>query len=142
MSSDRKPIVVVGVDGSAGSVAAIRWAVRYAAEVGARLRAVLAWQTPIIVGRPAELAGIDYQAAAWRTLREALCIGLPDRCLLDVDEEVVHGDATRVLLTAARQADLLVVGGSGHGEFTGLLLGSVSLNCVTQAHCPVVVVRP
>jgi nucleotide-binding universal stress UspA family protein len=141
VSSERKPIVVVGVDGSTGSVAAIRWAARYAAAVGAELRAVLAWQAPIVVGRPAELAGIDYEAAAWRTLRGALCIGLPDRCQLDVDEEVVHGDATRVLLKAARQADLLVVGGSGHGEFAGLLLGSVSLSCVTQAHCPVVVVR-
>jgi nucleotide-binding universal stress UspA family protein len=41
----------------------------------------------------------------------------------------------------SRQADLLVVGHRGHGAFTGMLLGSVSMHCVTNAACPVVVVR-
>jgi len=36
---------------------------------------------------------------------------------------------------------LLVVGHHGHGTFTGMLLGSVSIHCVTGAHCPVVVIR-
>jgi len=54
---------------------------------------------------------------------------------------VVEGHAAPVLLEAARGASLLVVGSRGHGEFTGMLLGSVSEHCVTHARCPVVVVR-
>lgn len=135
------PTVVVGVDGTAGSVAAIRWAAGYAAATGAVLHAVLAWRTPALVGRPAELIGVDYEAAGRRLLADTVVLGLPERCRVDVEEEVVRGSATTVLLRAARTADLLVLGGSGHGELAGMLLGSVSLTCVTQARCPVVVVR-
>ena len=41
----------------------------------------------------------------------------------------------------SKEADLLVVGGSGHSAFTGMLLGSVSIHCVTSAFCPVTVIR-
>ena len=54
---------------------------------------------------------------------------------------VAEGAAAPVLLEAAADADLLVVGSRGHGGFTGLLLGSVSQQCVSHAGCPVVVVR-
>ncbi len=59
-----------------------------------------------------------------------------------VRQEVARGHAVRALLDCAQDADLLVVGSRGHGGFVGALLGSVSLHCVTHAHCPVVVVRP
>lgn len=135
------PTVVVGVDGSAASRAAIGWAAQYAQATGAVIHAVLAWQAPGLIGRTAELAGVDYEAAGRRALEDALVTGLPERCPLDVKEEVINGGASGVLLKAARTADLLVLGGSRHGELTGLVLGSVSLTCVTYAHCPVVVVR-
>jgi nucleotide-binding universal stress UspA family protein len=54
---------------------------------------------------------------------------------------VIEGSAVQVLLDAARDADLLVVGSRGHGGFAGLLLGSVSAQLVHHAPCPVLVVR-
>jgi nucleotide-binding universal stress UspA family protein len=45
------------------------------------------------------------------------------------------------LVDASKGADLLVVGSRGHGEFIGMLLGSVSRHCASQAHCPVLIHR-
>jgi len=52
-----------------------------------------------------------------------------------------YGHPAQVLIEASKEADLLVVGSHGHGAFTGMLVGSVSIHCVTGAFCPVVVVR-
>jgi nucleotide-binding universal stress UspA family protein len=58
-----------------------------------------------------------------------------------LEHEIIHGGATEVLVEAAKSAELLVVGSRGHGSFAGLLLGSVSQQCVQHAPCPVVIVR-
>jgi nucleotide-binding universal stress UspA family protein len=55
---------------------------------------------------------------------------------------VAEGNAARALLDASDTAELLVVGSRGHGGFTGVLVGSVSQQCVHHAKCPVVVVHP
>ncbi len=60
---------------------------------------------------------------------------------VEVSAVVTEGDAAKVLVTAAKDADLLVVGTRGHGEIVGILLGSVSEYCTTHARCPVVVVH-
>ena len=52
-----------------------------------------------------------------------------------------YGHPAQALIEASNEADLLVVGSHGHGAFTGMLVGSVSIHCVTGAFCPVVVVR-
>jgi nucleotide-binding universal stress UspA family protein len=54
---------------------------------------------------------------------------------------VIEGHPAPALIEASRGADLFVLGSRGHGEFVGMLLGSVSEHCVTHAHCPVLVLR-
>ena len=58
-----------------------------------------------------------------------------------VQAQVAYGHPALVLVEESQHADLLVVGNRGHGAFTGMLVGSVSIHCVTNAACPVVVVR-
>ena len=58
-----------------------------------------------------------------------------------VSQRVVRGHPAQVLLDAAEDAALLVVGSRGRGGFTGMLLGSVSQHVIARAACPVVVVR-
>ena len=60
---------------------------------------------------------------------------------IEIERRVVEGGAARVLVDAAADGDLLVVGSRGHGGFAGLLLGSVSQQCAHHAHCPVVIVQ-
>jgi nucleotide-binding universal stress UspA family protein len=136
-------LVVVGVDGSDESVAALRWAGEYAGPAGARLRAILAWHYPAPVG-PAPV-GVAPQAVTEEVrqnmvtaLAEAVTAASPG---VPVDQVVEYGHPVQVLVEASREADLLVVGRRGHAAITGMLVGSVSIHCVTHAHCPVVVVQ-
>jgi nucleotide-binding universal stress UspA family protein len=139
-------LVVVGVDGSAESVAALAWASRYASASGARVRALLAWHYPGAAGGPAEgvtpeavRAQTDQQMLA--TLGAAVAEALPGQDPAQVETAMAYGHPAEALIEASKEADLLVVGSRGHGAFTGMLVGSVSIHCVTSAFCPVVVVR-
>jgi nucleotide-binding universal stress UspA family protein len=146
-STATTPAVVVGVDGSEGSKAALRWAARQAELTGAPLRAVFAWQFPNDYGLGA-ISGVEtvlpttgnVNSAARKALEQVVADVLgPDRSAA-VTVAVVDEPAAAVLLAAAKGAALLVVGSSGHGELVGMVLGSVSAHCVTHATCPVVVV--
>ncbi len=135
--------VVVGVDGSAESVAALKWAARYAAATGARVRAVIAWHFPAAAGpAPVGVAPHAISDEVRQTMAEALgkavAEGAPG---LEVEQQVAYGHPAQVLVDQSEQADLLVVGNRGHGAFTSMMVGSVSMHCVTHAMCPVVVVR-
>jgi nucleotide-binding universal stress UspA family protein len=58
-----------------------------------------------------------------------------------IERRVVEGKPAQVLLDQSRDSELLVVGSRGLGDFSGLLLGSVSQQCAQHAACPVVIVR-
>jgi nucleotide-binding universal stress UspA family protein len=137
--------IVVGVDGSPGSRAALRWAHDEARLRAADLVVVNVWQYPMMTSLPAFGAmpppddlGTEAQAALLKTLSDE---GVDATGDLPVTTVVAEGAPAAALLEAAADADLLVVGSRGHGGFTGLLLGSVSQQCASHAVCPVVVVR-
>lgn len=129
--------IVVGVDGSAWSRAALAWAVRQAELTGAVVEAVTAWELPATSGLDPQLY-LDYPAAAAKMLTDAIA-EVDSRA--PVHPRVKPGHAAEVLAGASAGAELLVVGSRGHGGFMGTLLGSVSLHCLHHAQCPVVVIR-
>lgn len=134
--------IVVGVDGSEGSKAALRWALGYAADTGGEVTALITWAHPTYYGLGAPMVEEDLDQAASTTLAESVgeATAQPDKAV-PVQQNVVRGLAAQALLDAAASADLLVVGSRGHGGFTGALLGSVSQHCVHHSPCPIVVVR-
>lgn len=138
--------IVVGVDESQESRNALNWAVAEARAHGARLDAVHAWQVLSHTALyPAGAAGVDRGALEKRAteILDEVVDSTDTRGLVQPIERIVApGSPARTLLDVAKGADLLVVGSRGHGGFTGLLLGSVSQQCVHHAPCPVVVVRP
>jgi nucleotide-binding universal stress UspA family protein len=138
MNEARAPRIVVGIDGSEPSQDALRWAAQQAQVTGAELVAVIAWHLPEIYAYVNRDYGEDARKALETTLDKVLDPASP----VKVSTHVVEGRPASVLLEAAKDADLLVVGAHGHGAFEGMRLGSVSQHCVQHATCPVVVVRP
>jgi nucleotide-binding universal stress UspA family protein len=143
---EARPRVVVGVDGSDGSVAALRWAARYAAATGTPVRAVLAWHYPTVAGFPPTEhlpEGPEKQVESRETgmLSEAIAKAAPDTSGVQIDPAIVYGHPVQALIEESENADLLVVGRRGHSGFLGRHLGSVSMHCVIDAKCPVVVVH-
>lgn len=139
--------IVVGVDGSDGSVTALRWAVEEAERVDARVEAVIAWTYPYVATVPGVVSPVfavdDVEADARALLDDAVDRALEGRGTeVTIDRRVEAGPAARALIERSAEADLLVVGTRGHGGFVGLLLGSVSEQCAHHAKCPVVIVPP
>jgi nucleotide-binding universal stress UspA family protein len=137
--------IVVGVDGSAGSMAALAWAVDEADAHGATLVCVVAWEPPVVYGSgfapvPSLPPDGAYEEAARGQMDASLERVGGTKGVPEVERLVIEGPPGEVLLAAAEGADLLVVGSRGHGSFLGMLLGSVSQHCAHHAHCPVVIV--
>ncbi|HSP36917.1 MAG TPA: universal stress protein [Frankiaceae bacterium] len=135
--------VVVGVDGSPGSLAALDWAIAHAAARRLPLHVVRAWSTPPDVS----VRMADILAAAGRReetekelheLVERRTRGLDGR----VTTELVDGYPAPTLLEAASGAELLVLGFRGSGGFAALLLGSVSATCTDHASTSVALIHP
>jgi nucleotide-binding universal stress UspA family protein len=137
--------IVVGVDGSDASMDALRWARREALAHGATLHVVSAWSYPIqgILPQPVGSTVIEELIQGTkglvRDMLEKVHVDHPDE--VETTTAVARGAPAQVLIAASRDADLLVVGARGLGGFKGLLLGSVSQQCVQHAPCPVVVVH-
>ncbi|ARP68638.1 universal stress protein [Streptomyces pluripotens] len=137
-----KPRVVVGVDGSPSSYAALRWAVRYADLAGGTVDAVAAWELPGLYGWSAPAVDMDVdEEEARRRMRKELADVLGADAASKVREFLAHGNPAEVLLRAAEGAEVLVVGSRGRGGFASALLGSVSQHVSHHASCPVVIVR-
>lgn len=133
--------IVVGVDGSDSSRSALVWAARQAELTGEPLVAVATWEWPTNFGAPLEWpSDVDFEQDARDVLKEIVASVVADR-RIDVEERVVHGTALSVLEAESGAASLVVLGSRGHGELTGILIGSVSEYLATHAHCPVVIVR-
>lgn len=139
--------IVVGVDGSPASRAALAWAVRQAELTGASIEAINAWHFPIMAGgygwAPVSVLdeSDDFAAIATRSLTEAISETVGQDCPVKISTSVQEGTTAQLLLEAADGADLLVVGSRGHGGFAGALLGSVSQHCAHHSPCPLVIVR-
>jgi nucleotide-binding universal stress UspA family protein len=140
-----EPRVIVGVDGSPESVEALGWAAHYAAATGASITAVHAWHYPaagpVPAGRPPQAITDEVRAMMQESLDLALTQVFGTTKPEKVGTKVAYGHPAMVLVDESAGADLLVVGSRGHGAFHGMLLGSVSIHCVTTATCTVVVVR-
>lgn len=140
--------IVVGIDGSTNARRALEWAAGEARIRGARLVAVLAWDAPVATFSSVALASGDAaqldELAAEASQRLAAALAGAEEALtgLEVESLVAEGSPAKILLEAARDADLLVVGTRGHGGLAGLVLGSVSQQCAHHSPCPVVIVPP
>ncbi|GAB2727009.1 universal stress protein [Kitasatospora kifunensis] len=140
--NDSSPRVVVGVDGSPSSHAALRWALRQAELTGATVYAVGVWEPPSYYGWSAPVVdtSFDYDLAR-RQFTEQLDEVLGPEHSSRVEERLVLGNPAQVLIDEADGAELLVVGSHGRGTFAAAVLGSVSARCAAHATCPVVIVR-
>jgi nucleotide-binding universal stress UspA family protein len=134
--------IVVGVDGSETSKAALRWAAELARASGAELQAVRAFRYPPALHDWSALPsnyGFLPELPAEDVVERGVHDELADLVVAELGPE--SGATVRVLVEAAADAAMLVVGRSGHGGLSELLrLGSVARACTEHAPCPVVVV--
>jgi nucleotide-binding universal stress UspA family protein len=138
--------IVVGVDGSAVSIAALKWAIEEARRRGCRVDAVNAWHSDptttglaradIIQLRPRS----EVLAAQTDLLESWINDAAGDTTDVEIRQVLAEGQPGPALVRTAEDADLLVVGTHGHTRLAEVLLGSVSSYCVHHAACPVVVI--
>ena len=136
-----RPVIVAGVDGFNDSKEALRWAARQARLTGAEVHAVTAWHVPFRIYAMPSHNEADYARDARQTLDTAVRDALGPDPDIPVVTRLVQQRPAIALVEEAAQADLLVVGGRGHGELPGMHLGAVASYCTHHAPCPVVVVH-
>jgi nucleotide-binding universal stress UspA family protein len=137
-------VIVVGVDGSRGSEAALRFAAEEAALREATLRVVSAYHVPVPVYAGGLVPAVGLMTG-FREIAEEIAVDAaakvehidPD---VRVQKRICEGQPADELVREAEGADLLVVGSRGLGGFRSLLLGSVSQQVAHHAPCPVVIV--
>jgi len=144
--------IVVGVDGSAPSIAALHFAAEDAERRNAQLVAVHAWTfvTAAAVADPGliPVPEVDYvgtleaeREAAQAELDAALETAFPNGPPVDVDARLVEGPAGDALVSEGENADLIVVGSAGKSGLKSVILGSVSRHVVSHSRTPVTVVK-
>jgi nucleotide-binding universal stress UspA family protein len=141
---DHERPIIVGVDGSPSSRAALGWAIGQASITGMAVEAIAAWTIPAYYGYSLfaeEMQSADIAGLAARMIAEAIADAGGTAAGTKVTPAVIHGDAAGVLVHASARAALLVLGNRGHSVLAQALLGSVSQRCVHYAACPVVIVQ-
>lgn len=143
MGSVGGPEILVGIDGSAGSRRALRWAAHEARQRDATLRVVLAWEPAYLATYSSVTANADRgeqeqaaQSLLAETLRAVFGADIPDH----VVAKVVQGVAERVLVEESCAADLLVLGSTSASERARHSVGPVIRGCLHQARCPLMII--
>ncbi|MBC9822893.1 universal stress protein [Terrabacter sp. MAHUQ-38] len=137
--------IVVGVDGSPPSLQALQWASRQAKATLARLEAVMVYASPNQPISPTGAPGgnpYGWRGNADLKLHHAVVDALGYQAAKEVTQTVLEGHALPALIAVATDADMLVVGSSGHGALAGMLLGSVSTRLSEHPPCPLTIIRP
>ena len=136
--------IVVGIDGSASSAAALAWAGRQARLQSTDITVVTAYRYPAAfagTGAGATVAAPDAQREAEALQQSMLDDAADDLAGVPVTRKIAAGQPPgSALVAAAERADLLVVGAHGLGGVSGFTIGSASHYVVGHATCPVVVV--
>lgn len=138
--------IVVGVEGSGGAKAALKWAVNEAKIRSAKVEVVTAYAPTFVASAVdfnyAPIDSIDLKEQIENMQKEVVdsVIGTEDKSV-ELECQLMKGRPADTLISASEGADMLVVGSRGRGGFKGLLLGSVSHQIVQHCMCPVVIVR-
>ncbi|RAN76702.1 hypothetical protein B5P43_22025 [Bacillus sp. SRB_336] len=138
--------VVVGIDGSEYSTAALQTAATLAAALELRLDVVSCWsRSDIYFAAEIPVGGFPegdlLQGEATRLVDDAVERAFGPERPRGLSISVRYGHPAQILVEESANARLLVLGRRGRGGFLGLRIGSVSSACVAHAHCPVVVVN-
>jgi len=136
--------IVVGVDGSAESVAALGWACREASLRAAEVLAVLALESACHQVASYAVPASRQSGGSWGAARDALRRSVGEALSLfpgvRVRTEIAEGLAARVLLDQAANADMLVLGRNSNGPDPYRAAGPVIRACLRAARCPVVII--
>jgi nucleotide-binding universal stress UspA family protein len=132
--------VAVGVDGSDTAQRALDWALDEARRRQAAVEVVHAWTPPLLAAPTLAYNYGPFDDAARCVLDAALDKADTSNLPVPVRRTIRPGSGGHVLVEAAKDADLVVVGSRGLGGFKGLLLGSVSHQITHHSSCPVVVI--
>lgn len=136
-AAGKSRVVVVGIDGSTESRAALQWALDRAEGRDVTLHAVAVWHQPVQFVGEVPIPPGDFEAEARHWLAEAVPPAEPGATVRTFLEQ---GDPAQVLLEHARGAEMLVLGNHGHSALISALFGSVAQRCAHHAPCPVVLV--
>jgi len=140
----RKKSLIVGVDGSEGSRAAVDEAIDLAGALDATATFVFVRKSSSgWLGDPYYQRALNGDLAKAR-FAVVSAVETATSAGIEADAEILEGDPADELVSLAdnRDSEMIVVGSRGHGGFVGLLLGSVSAQCAHHALCPLVIVRP
>jgi nucleotide-binding universal stress UspA family protein len=143
MSASKEQTVVVGIDGSAQSIRACRWALRNGPNLGGHVHILGAWFVPKTILITPTYVEADYGREAEKAFLEAVeqCLEGLDTSQVEFSTQLIENHPRHALLEASDGAAALVIGTHGHGNrYPGMHLGSTASYLVHHATCPVIVI--